>query len=447
VSDRLNRGRNRRAARVKFRGRAAVDHREKRLAMRTPRLAALCVLAIIAIAGCRGGAGAAPEQPRPLVELLSWWLAPGEAEALQELIHTHGRLHPEARVFNSALDSVRRGNTVQQRLEHGDPPDLLQLSNLQVRDLYRRAPASLEIIDDLIDRLGMRAAAFPEALAMVTLDGHARAMPNNMHRANALLYNKAIFAAHHLAPPTTIAELLDVCKKLKAARITPIATSHQGWALSIMAQSIIAGAIGPDQYRALVAGGGAAARGPGRAALAAALATFGEILRDYTNPDAGEPGFSWTHAAEALYEGDAAMFLHGDWAKGYLVQLGWRAGIDFGVVPAPGTSDLFVYIIDLLAIPRGAVNARGARELLATAASIDGQVAFSRLKGSTPIRRDVGRGALDVVGEATLQDFVRARVRLEHPNSVAFDTAMIAYAADRDGDALFQRILAIGGGR
>ena len=51
----------------------------------------------------------APAQARELVEIFSWWSAPGEADALEALIAAHQATHREARIFNSAnrLDGGR----------------------------------------------------------------------------------------------------------------------------------------------------------------------------------------------------------------------------------------------------------------------------------------------------------------------------------------------------
>jgi glucose/mannose transport system substrate-binding protein len=393
--------------------------------------AALGLLASCGGGGEPGSAGA--PTGKPLIEILSWWQAPGEVESLQALEDVHLATHPYARIFNSpATSAVVMEQLATRRFAEGDPPDLIQLTGREVSDFRQKYPSALESLDDLFDSLGLREVIFPEAINGLTYAGQIVAMPVNMHRENALIYNKAIFAAHHLQPPTTIAELMAVCKALKAAHITPIATAYQGWILRIMLDSIVAGQMGSAAYGDYLRGESAA----GLPGLREAIQIFADLLQNYSNADAGDEGFGWTHAAQAIYSGDAAMFFHGDWAKGYLAQLGSRAGIDFGVTGAPGTSDMFIYVTDTFAIPAGAHNAVGAREYLATVASRAGQVAFNRLKGSSPIRGDVRKELLDSIGRATLDELQQARTRIPAPNRPALDVALMKFVADRDAEAL-----------
>jgi len=94
----------------------------------------------------------------------------------------------------------------------------------------------------------------PDVINDVKVDGRIYAMPVNIHRENALFYNKQIFADHHLTPPTTLAEFLTVCATLKAAGITPVATAYQGWILRIMFNSLAMGSMGTDAFHGFILG-------------------------------------------------------------------------------------------------------------------------------------------------------------------------------------------------
>jgi glucose/mannose transport system substrate-binding protein len=363
---------------------------------------------------------------------MSWWQAPGEVEALQALTRMHIALHPEARIFN-IVSSRAFGlqQAVADRMAGQDPPDLLQVNAREIQQVQQRFPGALEELDGLFDSLGLRQVVFPEVIAESMAGGHIVALPINLHRENSLIYNKAIFAAHGLVPPRTIPELIAVCKVLKAAGVVPLATAHQGWILRILFDAIAAGHMGAAAFRDYFTGVSAA----GQPRVREALAIFYELVHDDANPDAGEEGFNWTNAAQTLYNGDAAMFIHGDWTRAYLSLLGWRPDVDFGVVAGPGTADLFVYVTDAFAIPNGAKNRRGAREFLAVATSPAGQAAFNRAKGSSPIRADVERRALDPLGRETLGDLERAQIRMRAPNSAALDRAFEKLIADADVDS------------
>jgi glucose/mannose transport system substrate-binding protein len=384
----------------------------------------------------RGAAGFRdPDRDKQLVELFSWWRAPGEAEALEALIDTHHDAHPGARIFNAMTDSGGNARELlDQRFLKNEPPDIFQEYVHDLRAVAREAAGRRIPLDDLVDEMGLRQVVFPEILDEAMRDGHLYVMPVNVHRENALFYNRRVFAANHLAPPTTLLELLAVCRKLKAAGIVPLATSHQGWILRIMFNSLAMGKMGSTHYRDYFSG-----HGPSEIPrLREAIDVFAEILEKYTNADAADEGFGWTNAAQAVYNGEAAMFLHGDWVKGYFTQLGWSGDSDFGVVGAPGAAELFLYGVDAFALAAGARNESGARSFLRTVASTAGQIAFNRWKGSSPIRGDVPRGELDKVAQQTLADLEHAKIRMLMRCRPEWEEALASFARDHDRAALLR---------
>jgi len=408
--------------------------------MKTLKCTTVCAgLAFLAVA-CGGDDKASPADGtggrggEQVVEIFSWWVAPGEAEALQALVDVNKTQHPKDRVFNAAAASGDQARAkLAERLAANDPPDLFQQNSHEISAFLEKNPGSLEPLNQLFEAQGLTSAVMPEVLQSVTVGGQIYAMPVNIHRENSLFYNKQIFADHNVKPPTTLAEFLTACETLKGEGVTPIATGYQGWILRILFNSLAMGSMGADAYHDFMTGGPRDDE-----ALKVAIDVFADVLENYINEDASDADFGWTNAAEAVFDGKAAMFLHGDWAKGYYVQLGWTPGIDFGVLGAPGASDLFWYGVDTFSLPVGAPNAKGADDFLATIGSLQGQVAFNKLKGSTPVRPDVPRAQLDSEGRATLDDLQNASYRMAVVNKDEWDVAMLAFAMDRDKDALFQ---------
>ncbi|MEO6599470.1 MAG: ABC transporter substrate-binding protein [Polyangiaceae bacterium] len=413
--------------------------------LKLPLVALFALAPLVGLTRCgtrpEPDAGAALEPKSvKLVELFSWWTAPGEGEALQALIATHRQTHPHARLFNAAAASGSRAQALlAERLKGPHPPDLFQKNAHDVPEFLRENPGALEPLDELFHELQLEQVVYPEVLANLRLGGHYYSMPVNIHRENALFYNARLFAEHGLAPPSTFSELMQVCKKLKAAGVTPIATADQGWILRVMFNSIAMGKMGAAHFHAYFMGQLPA----DDAELRDAISTFGDILAQYTNVDAKEEDFGWTNAAQAVYNGDAAMFFHGDWAKGYFTQLGWVPGVDFGVVGAPGASEVFLYGVDVFAVPKGALNERGAREFLTTVASPAGQIAFNTIKGSSPIRRDIPSSALDTLGRATVADLQNAKIRMLIPSRPGWDEALQQFAKDGDVSAVMRTFIAL----
>ena len=410
----------------------------------TARLGLLLLLGLGAGAtgGCqRGGERAGSDGvsvKQDLVELFSWWSAPGEADALEALIDAHHARDPDARVFNSAAASGSRARDVlDERLLRGEPPDIFQEYIHAMRAVSSQAAGKRMPLDDMFDSLGLRSVVFPEILRDVTREGHIYAMPVNVHREDTLFYNRRIFAAHHLAVPATVPDFLAACRRLKAAGIIPVAAANEGWILRIMFNSLALGVMGIDRYQDYFMGWHSA----DASGLPQAIDVFAEVLENYVNPDSGDEGFGWTNAAQAVFNGDAAMFLHGDWAKGYFVQLGWSGETDFGVATAPGATGMFLYGVDAFALAAGAHNEAGARSFLATVASPEGQVAFNRIKGSSPIRPDVPRGELDLLGRETLADLEHARIRMLVRSRPIWEDALAAFSRDHNRQKLLRAFL------
>lgn len=417
------------------------------------RGSAACFVVLAGLMGCGGGSaqtggtgstvgaggmaagtgGAGGGSPTGQVEMFSWWTAPGEAEALQALVALNKVNHPLDRVFNAAAMSGADARALlATRLTADDPPDLFQLNAADLSAFITDHPGALAPLDSFMLAQHFTTTILSDAMSRVTVGGSVYAMPVNMHRENALFYNKQIFKDHNLLPPTTIAEFLSVCATLKAAGITPVSTAYQGWILRIMFNSLAMGSMGADAFHDFMAGG------TGHdAELMAAIDLQDMVLANYIDATkASGATFGWTEAATEVKEGRAAMFFHGDWAKGYYVQLGSTPGVDFGVVGPPGASDVFWYGIDLFALPAHAKNPTGARNFLATVGSVEGQIAFNKLKGSSPIRTDVDVTKLDSEGRSTLNDLMTAKYRMQVVNLDGWDAGHLALAMTHDKAAL-----------
>lgn len=379
------------------------------------------------------GVGDEPEDVK--VELFSWWVGPGEAEALQAVIDLNKERFPNERIYNAAAETrMDARQLLADRIAAHDPPDLFQVNAHDLRTAVHDDPEALEPLDDLFEQQGLTDAVVPEVVDDVTVDGHVYALPVNIHRENALFYNKEIFERYDLKPPTSVPELFAVCEELEQQGVTPLATAYQGWIIRIMFNSLAMGNMGSQKF----ADAWTAKEPFDERALGDAIDLLDRVLSDYVNESASDADFGWTDAAQAVFEGDAAMFFHGDWAKGYFDQLGWTPDVDFGVVGAPGAAEMFWYGVDTFTLPSGAKQANAARDFLTTVASIDGQVAFNTIKGSTPVRLDVPAKRLDVMGQQVLADLHAAELRTLVHNRDAWDTALGEFAVSRDKSALMK---------
>jgi glucose/mannose transport system substrate-binding protein len=379
--------------------------------------------------------------PQGPVKLYTWWVAPGEAQALQGLIDTYTTAYPGGTVDDSGTET---GADTRANLDvaftNGTYPDVFQL-NFQDLPVFMTAhPNEVASVDSFFADAATKSAFLPDILAGVTVNGHIQAIPVDVPRESAFFYNKASFAARSLTPPTTLAELMSACATLKSAGVTPIALatgSSNGWIVRELFNAIVEGTMGASVFKDFITGAKPVTDPEITPPLQSAIATLGTILTQYINADSASTlangnTFGWTDAADEVQAGKAAMFLHGDWVKGYWTALGWTPGVDFGETGAPGASDVFFYGIDVLGTPVNPPDLTSASDFLTVAASGAGQAAFSNAKGSSPARIDVG-SQLDVLGQATLNDLLNATVRIPVVAPAAWDTALGVYSSSPCG--------------
>jgi glucose/mannose transport system substrate-binding protein len=387
--------------------------------------------------GCSNGDPGAGSGTGEVVELASWWVSAGEVNALNALIGEYQKAHPGARVNSSGDVSA---SDVRARLDMNigtSPPDVFQINAHDIPSWAARHPGTLSPLDGLFAESTLQAAVLPDVLSRVSVEAQVIALPVGIHRENALFYSRQIFSSLGLAPPTTIPELIEVCRTIKASGVTPIALSKDGWVVRILFNDILQGTMGVDMFHDFITGVTPVTDPTVTAKLKESISTMSEVLTNYVNPDAGKANFTWSDAADQVFHGKAAMLLHGDWAKGYFVALGWSPGIDFGQTGGPGASDLFWYGIDAFAAPMLAAHPDTAHDFLSVVLSKEAQVAFSRLKGSTPIRTDVS-DQLDRLGQVTLLELVESKRRIPVIAKNEWDDALHSFATDLDREALYQ---------
>jgi len=418
-----------------------------RCVIRTGLLALILASASLGCSSSGDDKGSSSTTEGVEVEVFSWWTAPGEAEALQSLFDLHKKKFPKARIFNAAADpsvvsgGVQAKEILQQRLQAGDPPDSFQTNAFELHRGYLAERADLLTpLDDLFEQQGLSQDIVPELLDGLTVNGHVVAVPVNVHRDNSLFYNQTLFTEHGVEPPKTMAEFLSVCEKLKQAGVTPLAIStSQSWIINKVFVALALGSMGPDKFVKYFID-----KAPiEEADMAPAIALLDRVLTDYIDVDAAAAeGYGWTQAADALHDGKAAMFIHGDWAKGYLTQIGWTPGVDFGVTTTPDSGGAFVYGSDVFAIPAGAKHNAQALDWLRTVTSSEGQIAFNEAKGSSPVRLSLSDKGLDPMAKATYADLKNSKTRLTGVGMpTVWDDGLVQLAKDHDQQALLKTIL------
>lgn len=148
-----------------------------------------------------------------------------------------------------------------------------------------------------------------------------------------VLYNKKIFADQGLQPPTTWAQFMTVCQKLKSAGITPMATSGlQPWVLAIDHQIFGATRFGGDAFDQAAVAGKKNFTDPDYTASLSVTAGLKQYFPDKVT------GFDYPDAQTMFSSGKAAMFPGGSYEIQPFLQTspGLQIG-SFDAPPAPGS--------------------------------------------------------------------------------------------------------------
>jgi glucose/mannose transport system substrate-binding protein len=395
----------------------------------------------------RGSAAqATPTGPQPdssasgELEIFSWWTAPGEAEALDELFKAYGALYPNVELVNAAIAGGAGGAAqpvLQTRLQGGNPPDSWQTHI--GRELYDRyvTPGYCEPISELYATEGWNAVIPQGLIDQITLDGQQYAIPVGVHRGNTFWYNKEVLASAGVTVGDTMTtdEFFAAAETLKSKGITPLAFgSHDGFVPVHSFEDTLLATVGPEKYNQLWAG----TIPWDDQGVKDALTTFGQML-EYVNEN--HPALTWDGATDLVIEGKAAFNTMGDWAYGTVVARG--ATDKIGYVSHPGSGGSFVLVVDCFTMPKGAPHTQNATNWLRVLGTTAAQEAFNPVKGSIPARTDVDKTKFSAYHQWSIDSFAKdalvpscAHGEAASPafQQVVYDAAA-SFLVDRDVDS------------
>jgi glucose/mannose transport system substrate-binding protein len=370
-----------------------------------PLLALSLVFALL-LAACKPATPTAsptpptPEEPGGELEIFSWWTAGGEAEGLAAMLEIFQEQYPDVEIINATVAGgagVDARAVLATRMQGGDPPGSFQVhAGHELIDTYVVA-GQMEPVTFLYEQEGWIDKYPSDLIDILSYDGEIWSVPVNIHRANVLWYNKAIFEDNNLEPPATMADFFTVAATLKAAGITPLALG-ESWTVVHLFETVLLGSLGPDAYAGLWTG----ETDWGSAEVTTALNNFDRML-NYVNEDFA--ALSWDQATQLVIDGTAAMNIMGDWAEGYFKAQGWTPGVEFGWAPSPGSAGAFDALSDSFGLPKDAANRDAAIAWLSVCGSVEGQDAFNPIKGSIPAHTDADRSLYDEYLQSALDDF------------------------------------------
>ena len=326
------------------------------------------------------------------IEVFSWWTSGSESAALNTILSTLHKANPSLKIVNAAVAGGAGTNAKQvlaTRLAAGDTPETWQTH--PGGDL--KGYVDQKVVSDITSLYKANGwnKVVPKALVdSLTYNGKIYSVLTGVHRANVWWTNKADFAKAGvtLGASTTWPQLLAAANKLKAAGITPFCVGDNGiWAAQMILENLLVGELGGAEYNNL-AQGKASWTDP---KVTTVIGHFNTIM-SMANTD--HKALDWTGAVAALASGSCAINTMGDWAYGELLVKQKKVdGVDFGYTVL-GDPKTFITVGDSFVIGSKAKNPAAAKAFLKTIMSPAVQIAFSKAKGSSPVRTDVSTASL-----------------------------------------------------
>lgn len=342
--------------------------------------------------------GAAPALAEPSVEVMHFWTSGGEAAAMsavRDKVVAGGVTWIDAPIAGGGGDAAK--TALQSRIASGNPPGAVLILGQNILDWA--AEGMLGNVDALAAAEGWD-TALPDAVKDFTkVDGHYVSVPTNVHRTDMIWASKAAFAKIGAAYPTSWEEFNALAPRFREAGIIPLAHGGQAWQEAYMFEAVAAGVGGAEFYRkALIELDDATLRGPEMIAVFSQMAVLRAMV------DSNFPGRDWNLASAMVINGEAAMQIMGDWAKGEFTNAGKVAGADFACIPVPkARGEAFVYLVNSLSLftQTDPDRIKGQQTLASAIMDKDVQVAFNLAKGSIPARTDLDLHAMDACAQAT----------------------------------------------
>jgi len=183
----------------------------------------------------------------------------------------------------------------------------------------------------------------PGVFDLMTFDGETYGIPVSL-ALTGLFYNREIFDAHGLNPPTTYGELKHVIGVLRDAGITPFAFgAREGWAAAVLSEVIANRIGGSEPFEAIMSGKGDW-EDP-------SFIRTGYIMQELADMGAFPDNFlslNYPGMTEMFKRGDAAMMVMGSWVIGSVLEPDSLVQHDIGVVKFPvfedGLGDVDVWL-------------------------------------------------------------------------------------------------------
>jgi multiple sugar transport system substrate-binding protein/raffinose/stachyose/melibiose transport system substrate-binding protein len=316
----------------------------------------------------------------------SYMSDPDPREADAKAVAMFQETHPDYEIVHSTVAHEDFKQAIRAYLTASTPPDVLTwfagnrarffIDNGQIMD-----------ISDVWEEQGWN-ESYPKGFrAMSSVDDKQYFLPTSWYWW-AVYYRVSIFDELGIEPPETWEEFLTVCETLKENGYTPIAIGTKyRWTAAAWFDYLNMRINGPEFHIDLMLG-----KESYDDPRVAEVFDYWRVLldNDYFLPDAA--AYSWSEALEPMINGEAAMYLMGDFIRDSLPEE-TEADLDFFRFPVidPSMPIGEDAPTDGFFIPANAQHPEAAKEFLAFLGSVEYQTFFAEELGRLPTNFDVDK--------------------------------------------------------
>lgn len=293
--------------------------RIRRQSWRALAVTGASLLAVTAAACSSGSSGSGnASNGKVTITEFDYFTSSGGTAALNWYNAQFMKAHPNVTVKRSVVPYANLITKILQDASAGDMPNLLLIDNPNVPEVA--ATGQLVPLDGLP---GFTASGYTAgAISECTYQGKQYCYPIGTNTIG-IFYNKAMFAAAHMAPPTTWAQLQADAKALTTS-------SHNGIAFDATNDEQSTWQLEPFFWS-----NGASLSDVSTPAFQQALQLWTNLVKDGS---ASKSVLSWGQdpdLTQQFLHGKAAMIEDGPWIFPELNTAGWKYNQQYGIVPIP----------------------------------------------------------------------------------------------------------------
>lgn len=302
---------------------------------------------------------------------------PGPKQAFEELVSRFEAANPDVDVELNIFDHEGFKTTVRNFLTSEQPDIITWFAGNRMKTFVDRD--LLEDVSDVWEDNGL-SETFVSSKPALTIDDRQYGVPYSYYQWG-VYYRKDIFDNLGLSAPATWSEFMDVNATLKENGVTPITIGTKFlWTAAGWFDYLNVRTNGLDFHLDLAAG-----NVPYNDDRVRAVFTRWQELLDNEYFIANHASYSWQEAQAFMFQGDAAMYLIGNFFVPFFPE---DIADDISFFPFPVIdADIPIYEdapTDTIHIPKGAKNKENARKFLAFVAQADNQSEINSLLGTLP---------------------------------------------------------------